>query len=347
MKSSTILKPKKMNLIIDIPKKENFGEDAPPINLEISSKNRVISVFDGLGGSGSTIYEENGEKRTGAYISSRVVSKVVFDFFNNFKNQNMTVDVNTDFIENLKSQIITALEEKLKLQKYEVSKLKSSLIRTFPTTLALINCDIEESKTKLDIIWAGDSRAYILTANKGLIQLSKDDLKLDNDPFENLKNDSPLSNMICLENDFKLNHKTYFFENPLIVIVATDGCFGYYSTPMHFEYYLLKSIMDSNSDIEFKYKLEQEFSKVSGDDFSLSLSSIIVKNFNEIKETFRNRFEEVYQYYMKDILDLENKIIELNRTILENENKKNILEQQKNEKNMELWSEYKSTNFNL
>lgn len=60
------------------------------------------------------------------------------------------------------------------------------------------------------MIWAGDSRAYVLKPDKGLIQLSKDDLKLDNDPFENLKNDSPLSNMICLENDFKLNHKTYF-----------------------------------------------------------------------------------------------------------------------------------------
>ena len=50
-----------MDIIIDIPKKENFGEDAPPINLEVSLKNRIISVFDGLGGSGSTIYEENGE----------------------------------------------------------------------------------------------------------------------------------------------------------------------------------------------------------------------------------------------------------------------------------------------
>jgi|JI10StandDraft_1071094.scaffolds.fasta_scaffold134811_4 hypothetical protein len=336
-----------MDLIIDIPKKENFGEDAPPINLEVSLKNRVISVFDGLGGSGSTIYEENGEKKTGAYISSRVVATVVLDYFNNLKNQNTTYEVNAEIIENLKTQIITALEEKLKLQKYEVSKLKSSLIRTFPTTLALIHCDIEDNKTKLDVIWAGDSRAYVLKPDKGLIQLSKDDLKLDNDPFENLKNDSPLSNMICLENDFKLNHKTYFFENLLLAIVATDGCFGYYSTPMHFEYYLLKTIMDSNNELEFKDKLEQEFSKVSGDDFSLSLTSIFDKNFNEIKEVFRNRFEEVYQYFMKDILDLESKIKDLNRTIQENENKRNLLEQQKNEKNLELWTEYKLTNFNL
>ncbi|QQR98618.1 MAG: hypothetical protein IPK18_03575 [Sphingobacteriales bacterium] len=106
-----------MDLIIDIPKKENFGEDAPPINLEVSLKNRVISVFDGLGGSGSTIYEENGEKKTGAYISSRVVATVVLDYFDNLKNQNTTYEVNAEFIENLKTQIITALEEKLKLQK--------------------------------------------------------------------------------------------------------------------------------------------------------------------------------------------------------------------------------------
>jgi serine/threonine protein phosphatase PrpC len=329
-----------MDIIIDIPKKDNQGEDAPPLNLKMTSKNRVISVFDGLGGSGSTIYEENGKKRTGAYISSRVVRRVVLGYFDNLKNQNTTFEVNTKFIENLKTQIINALDEKLKLQKYEVSKLKSSLIRTFPTTMALINCEIEDCKLKLDVIWAGDSRAYVLTADKGLIQLSKDDLKLDNDPFENLRNDSPLSNMICLENDFKLNHQTYFFDNPSLVIVATDGCFGYYSTPMHFEYYLLKSLMDSNNELEYKDKLEQEFSKVSGDDFSLSLTSVIEKNFNEIKESCRNRFEELYNLYLKELLDIEDRIKEC-------EDEKNRLITHRNERNLQLWTDYKSINFNL
>jgi serine/threonine protein phosphatase PrpC len=329
-----------MNLTIDIAKKENQGEDAPPINLEISLNKRVISVFDGLGGSGSTIYEENGEKRTGAYISSRVVSKVVFDFFDDLKNQNITYEVNNEFIENLKNRIIISLEEKLKLQKYEVSKLKSNLIRIFPTTIALINCHIDDKKTILDVIWAGDSRAYVLTPDEGLIQLSKDDLKLDNDPFENLKSDSPLSNMVCLENDFKLNHKTYSFENPLLVIVASDGCFGYFSTPMHFEYYLLKTLMDSNNDIEFKDELEQEFSKVSGDDFSLSLSCTLDKNYNEIKEVFRNRFEELYNLYLKDILTIEENLKKC-------EDEKERLIFQKNEMFQKLWAEYKLTNFNL
>jgi len=329
-----------MNIIIDIPKKENQGEDAPPINLEVSSNKKVISVFDGLGGSGSTIYEENGEKKTGAYISSRVVASVVLEYFDNLKTQNTTYEVNAEFILNLKTKIVSALEEKLKLQKFEVSKLKSSLIRTFPTTLALINCDIEDNNTKLDVIWAGDSRAYVLTPQKGLIQLTKDDLKLDNDPFENLKNDSPLSNMICLENDFKLNYNSYSFDNLLLAIVATDGCFGYYSTPMHFEYYLLKCIMDSNNELEFKDKLEQEFLKVSGDDFSLSLTSIIDIDFIKIKEVFRNRFEELYILYLKELLDIED-------SIRKYEDEKNRLIMLKNEKNQELWTQYKSTNFNL
>ncbi len=336
-----------MNIIIDIPKKENQGEDAPPINMEVSSNKKVIAVFDGLGGSGSTIYEEDSKKRTGAYISSRVVSKVVLDYFNNLNNQKITYEVNTEFIENLKTKIITALEEKLKLQKYEISKLKSSLIRIFPTTLTLINCDIEDNKTKFDVVWAGDSRAYVLTADKGLIQLSKDDLKLDNDPFENLKNDSPLSNMICLENDFKLNHKTYSFKNPFFAIVATDGCFGYYSTPMHFEYYLLKSLKDSNDELEFKENLEKEFSKVSGDDFSLAITYITDTNFNQIKENFRNRLEEIYKYYMKDILEIERKIEDLYSVVKDSNNKINLLEKQKNDKNLELWTKYKLSNFNL
>ena len=337
-----------MDIIIDIPKKENLGEDAPPINLEVSpNKKRVISVFDGLGGSGSAIYEENDEKKTGAYLSSRVVSSETFNYFENLKNQSLNYEVDNEFIDNLKAQIISELKNKLKLQKFEPSKLKSSLIRTFPTTIALINCEYEDNKIELDVIWAGDSRAYVLIPEEGLIQITKDDLKLDNDPFENLKSDSPLSNMICLDSDFNLNSKSYSFGNPLLAIVATDGCFGYYSTPMHFEYYLLKSLMDSNNDFEYKEKLIAEFSKVSGDDFSLSLTSINAGDFNKIKEIFSNRFKKVSEYFMKDILHIERSIEDLNTKINESENAKNILVQEKNEKNLKLWTEYKLTNYHL
>ncbi|MBK7637414.1 MAG: hypothetical protein IPJ13_26350 [Saprospiraceae bacterium] len=122
-----------------------------------------------------------------------------------------------------------------------------------------------------------------MSPEKGLIQISKDDLKLDNDPYENIENDSPLSNMINLEEDFKLNHKACTFELPIIAIVATDGCFGYYSTPMHFEFHLLNSLMQSNVEEEFKNKLIDELGRVSGDDFSLSLTSIQTIEFLKFK----------------------------------------------------------------
>ncbi|MBK7637415.1 MAG: hypothetical protein IPJ13_26355 [Saprospiraceae bacterium] len=143
-----------MHIIIDIPKKEQSGEDAPPINLEIiSDRIRVISVFDGLGGSGSTIYEENGEKNTGAYIASRVTRNSTFVYFDKLKNQNTPYEINSALVENLKNQIISNLNDTLKLQKYEISKLKSSLIRTFPTTIALIHAELsEENQAKIDVV---------------------------------------------------------------------------------------------------------------------------------------------------------------------------------------------------
>ena len=41
----------------------------------------VLGVFDGMGGSGSTRYLENGITRTGAYIASRLVRDLVEKFF--------------------------------------------------------------------------------------------------------------------------------------------------------------------------------------------------------------------------------------------------------------------------
>jgi serine/threonine protein phosphatase PrpC len=336
-----------MNFTIDIPKKEGLGEDAPPVYMSSADEKRVVvAVFDGLGGAGSTLYEEDGISLTGAYIASREVSNSVSNYFKGLIDEK-NFEITPEIISELKIKIRTELEEKLKKQKFEQSKLKSSLIRTFPTTLALAIVNFEAETSEIDILWAGDSRIYILNAVDGLIQLTKDDLKLENDPFENIGNDSPLSNMIHLDDDFTINHLNSKIENPFFVLAATDGCFGYYPTPMHFEHLLLNNLFTSNSEIEWKEKITSELKSISGDDFSLALKYVqnSAESFEEIKKLFRDRLEELHMDYMSDINKSEAEITQLKSK--ENELQLEISKLEVERKNLykSLWESYKIKNY--
>lgn len=325
-----------MNFEIDVPKKGNLGEDAPPIN--ITSINRqwfVVAVFDGLGGSGSTIYEENGAIHTGAYIASRVAREVVYQFFSeNIEKENFEID--EQLITEIKQQIKDKLQSKLALQKFEQSKLKSSLIRTFPTTMALGAVIQKDTNSLISVLWAGDSRVYIFSSREGLIQLTKDDLKFNNDPFENIEHDSPLSNMIHLDDDFQINHMKIDYEYPYFILAATDGCFGYYSTPMHFEYMLLEKLCGSNSLEEWKQKISEELKGISGDDFSMSIQYISKEEpqFLEIKKPYIERTKKMSSEYMEQIKTKESKISELE-----------FLKRELKEINKLLWCQYRKTNY--
>lgn len=336
-----------MNFIIDIPKKDNLGEDAPPIYISTKDQTKsIVAVLDGLGGSGSTLYEENGITHTGAYIASREVCNTFLKYFENLIEKD-DFEITSEVIKELKQQVKSELNEKLKKQKFEQSKLKSSLIRTFPTTLALGMTSQKSDSTKIDVLWAGDSRVYILTSNDGLIQLTRDDLKIDNDPFENIENDSPLSNMIHLDDDFTINHFCQKFDAPFFIIAATDGCFGYYPTPMHFEHLLISSLLNSNSESDWKEKITQELKNVSGDDFSLSLKYIAHADaqFAEIKEGFRSRNETLYQSYMSSIDKTESELNNLKRKERELLDKISDIEKERKVLHKSLWNKYKITNY--
>lgn len=339
-----------MNFIIDIPKKENFGEDASPTFIETENKQiSIIGVFDGMGGSGSTLYIENEESHSGAYLASRTVKNVVEQFFEEQLKDEIFV-FSQDKIPILKAKIVEALKNKLDKQQYEQSKIRSSLIRTFPTTIALGIIYHINSTIKIQAIWAGDSRIYFLSPKKGLVQLTKDDLKIENDPFQNIENDSPLSNMINLDEEFSLNYLEIEEQEPILIFAATDGCFGYYSTPIHFENIILKTMLNSMSFLEWQEKLSIEINKVSGDDFSLSLKSIVNDtniDFKQFKIIYQNRFEDLYREFMNDI----NKIDEIVAGLKDKEvNLKIEIEQSELKRKQlfeKLWNSYKKTNYSL
>ena len=92
------------------------------------------------------------------------------------------------------------------------------------------------------VIWAGDSRVYLLTPVDGLSQLSEDDVDGEFDAMKAL-GQSNMNNNVTGEgiDRFHLNYSEYKIpiQEGFILFAASDGCFDYIESPMQFEYKLL------------------------------------------------------------------------------------------------------------
>lgn len=264
-------------------KKEGRGEDSDPI-LFYDDNIIVLGVFDGMGGAGGAEWDsdftENGQFKTKAYIGSRIVRNAIEKVI----KDDSSIVLKEDFSNELKSIIIERYTvEKEKYPPKSNGGLRSALIKEYPTTLAIASIIQESDKYIINSYWAGDSRNYIWTP-KGLFQISIDDLKGNLDPLQNLHEDAPMSNCIQADGPFSIRHK--HIELPLdekfAVISATDGCFGYYPSPMDFHKALINSVKASHDFKQLEDKLTEAFAFVTADDFSFSIAFIGYKKFKEL-----------------------------------------------------------------
>lgn len=301
------------------------GEDAPPL-LIIKGKACAVGVFDGMGGSGATICDsEFGEGHTKAYVASRIVASSMELFLHNHLP---TDDVSA---EDMKAVIMRKLhKEKESFPPKLTSSLRSKLVRDYPTTLAIVTLQEHDKAYIVDSYWAGDSHCYLWTKD-GFFQISKDDLEGNNDPMENLHNDSPVSNCICADQDFRINHIQIAVspQEPVIILAATDGCFGYYPSPMHFEDVIKRTLIRAKDVQDWGKKIEEQIQKVTGDDASLSLLAVGFQSFDFLKGWASRPCKR-----MKKLKDLEAEIAKT----------KKQLEQKTNEYNQSIksfWDSYK------
>lgn len=324
--TTTMIDLKKQNnfLCINVPKKEAKGEDANPIVLQLGDM-VAVGVFDGMGGAGATEYVTINGTHTGAYIASREVKKTVEDYM---RSANCVINS-----QELTSVIQKKLTDCVVSLGIKPSGLRSSIIKTLPTTLAFVIAKKEEKNTNIKSYWCGDSRNYILTKT-GLQQISIDDLVNPQDPLENLRNDEALSNCVSQDKSFKINEKEVVIrEEPSAIISATDGCFGYLSTPMHFEYILLKSLNKANDCEDWKKLIEEELVPISGDDFSLGLVLMDV-SFEEWKILMQSRLDTITSKYIDVYQNKKYAIDEAERKLKEaHENLHNSV--------TKLWEDYK------
>lgn len=272
--------PKDYYFALYTEKKDGLGEDSMPLIFR-SRETACVGVFDGMGGAGAKEYPTlTIGNKTGAYLASRVVRAVSLNWL-----------LNNGYIDELrlKEDIIKYFNYLLSIWNVSPSGLRSGFVRVLPTTLAIVEATSKGNKTEVTSYWAGDSRNYVLLAS-GLKQLSTDDLRQPKDPLENLRSDDALSNCICQDKPFEINVKKYNFKDPIIILSATDGCFGYLLTPMHFEYILLDCMMKSSNCDEWSIAIRQSLTPISSDDFTIGLQ-IVDGDYDYWKNLLRGRYE--------------------------------------------------------
>ena len=293
-------------------KPEGAGEDAPPIAISDHPTRGLIGVFDGLGGAGGeTVELDDGPARTNAWMASRRASDIMLEVYKqligrmhtaqsapnsgDLSGQNVELSENRppfDFTEELKR----ALHEDLTRYAAEIGaggsgRLKSKLIKTLPTTMAI--CMFDLSSREYTAIWAGDSRVYCLNPNRdvGLQQVTTDHLKTNPDAMQNLTRDAIMSNCVSASADFVLEERQLTMPSPCVLIAATDGCFGYVHTPLQFEYMLLSSMQEAQSFPEWGERLKAAIIQVTGDDATLAAFAIGWPDFATCRKHFEDRFQ--------------------------------------------------------
>ena len=277
--------------------KPQNGEDS--YAFSINDSHALLSVFDGCGGIGSRKYEMYGGK-TGAYLASHFCSVLILDWFKNFcqKGKNLDSAYLPEVCEELKGEFTQCLD-KLKSKAGGIG-IRGSLTRDFPTTTSTVIINKEKGYLKANYIWAGDSRGYLLLED-GMVQVTRDDIYGEDDAYANLSDDGRLENMICADGRFVLNSRSVVCPSRAIVVTATDGCFGYFYTPMEFEYMILSTLAEARTPKEWKEKLDAYMLKFTGDDYTLGIAVVGYKTFSDLKKKYVPRCEALFNEYIRGI----------------------------------------------
>lgn len=262
------------------------GEDAPPVALATPGMgSTLIAVADGLGGAGARTVST----ATGEATAARVASGLALDELAAWWVDSNDVG-HSDYLD-LKRNIAGILRHQLRDQ--ADAGVVGTLVREYPTTLAAATVDRAQGKARVTAIWAGDSRVYLFSRD-GFQLLTTDQVSGDTDELAQMYADPQMTNMISADRPFNLQVAATVAEDPFLVLVATDGCFGYLPSPAHLEAVLLQELATSASEDEWTRKLTHHFNGVAGDDTSFA-ALLVGSTFEQFRRGMQPRAERVHR----------------------------------------------------
>ncbi len=222
------------------------------------------------------------ESYTNALLASRIV---IFRFINYMINNNVDLsnpDDKKNLIDFIKKAIVN-IKERLNITK------KIELFSILPTTLVSIRYN--ETENKIDVIWAGDSRAYILTKN-GLFQLSED----NEDSTGKMTNNFSYERKDIILNVKTFNVSDFTDDNKFVLLCTSDGFFDVFGANdyLYDEYMLLHFINKNNNIVDAYKEMKQTFeNKYLGDDITVAYNAFGFESYDELKSYFNHRYETI------------------------------------------------------
>lgn len=263
---------------------ENCGEDSYFLrNTENGLV--VMGVFDGCGGIGGRRYSAV-NNRTGAWIGSQTTAYAVDVFAQ--KN-------GFSFSRNDSDKLQLHISEKLNMMRQKITlsdgiQIGGTLNKSLPTTISIVVAQQSDSKELLcEYLWAGDSRGFFLDKD-GLCQITTDDIDMNaDDAFINLREDGILTNIANGDKAFTLHSSIIKIQNPVMLISATDGCFGYFLTPMDFENVILDSLIVAKNPDEWHTIICNRIKKVTGDDYTMIIACFGFDSFIQMQKYYSDR----------------------------------------------------------
>jgi serine/threonine protein phosphatase PrpC len=284
------------------------GEDADPI-LRVGPDLGLLGVFDGMGGAGGRVYDTPDGRHTGAYIASRFARNVVERLMLELIKPEWNLDGTATAAE-LQRVLASSLAARLAELKAPETALRSKLVKALPTTMTLAvlqRTDPVAGGFACHLFWAGDSRAYVVQPEAGLRQLTTDDLRSGGDAMRNLTDDSVMNNCISADTEFHINHRQVELQTPFLLLCATDGCFAYVRSPMHFEHLLLSTLEDARDAEAWRRALEAKVTAITGDDAALALLGLGT-DLGGFKKLFKNRAAELQRRYIDPLEEVDGQV---------------------------------------
>ncbi|MFD7061800.1 PP2C family protein-serine/threonine phosphatase [Streptomyces sp. NPDC059906] len=274
-------------LVVWTERRPGHGEDAEPLAAyHRPTANGLLAVFDGSGGSGAAPAWRgpDGATYTSAWTGARVARLAAECWF-----QRVAAFEEPDSLPHLKHCLRTMLRAAPTGAR---SKITGSMRRVLPTTLAAVRYRAGDEGVHWQAIWAGDSRSYALLPGSGLHALTRDDTR-EADALDQLRQDPPMTNVICADRDFTLSAHRGEFREPCVLLAATDGFFGYVHTPAQFECVLLETLGRARDAGEWADLLRRAIQPATGDDASLSLAALGFADFGQLRQAFAERHADV------------------------------------------------------
>lgn len=292
----------------------------------------IIIVADGLGGSGSTVHNvvlnqgENlrkklfksafcgfskeaeekikpqldkwiaplldGEPHTSALWGSRIaIARCAY-----------ALECNPDFSgcdlsdEEVRAKLVDYISSGLKkaVETFNFQKGRFENQALLPTTLAFMkySVDVENQVTNVEVLWAGDSRCYVLTTD-GLKQLSIDDED----------SSGAITNLFFAGDNKKtiLNYRKYTIKNPCVLSGVSDGIFDPFEPHDGFgvEKTILDKLNEANDYPELMSKLYDFYCHVHSDDATMAFVPIGFVDYSDLKTRLAERTEKLLVLWNK------------------------------------------------